>query len=91
MYFHSPEMGSSSNVSPWSVAVPSLYLAAAYAALALPLVALDAFHHVADDTALDSNGTLLALDGTPRPTAGTLPAVDSILDDHLSGIERAVH
>ena len=81
-YLHSPEMGSSSNASPRSVCVPSVPLAAAYAAPAWPLVAVDAFRPVADDTPLASDGTLLALEGillalnsTLLPAAGALPLV----------------
>ena len=71
-YLHSLEMGSSSNVSPRSVCVPSVTLAAVYAASAWPLVAVDAFDPVADDTLFASNGTLLVLDGTLLAFDGTL-------------------
>ena len=78
-YLHSPEMGSSSNASPWWVGVPSVPLSAVYAAPAWPLVALDAIHPVADDTPLVSDGTLLALDGTLLALDGTLLALDGTL------------
>ena len=94
-------MGSFSNVSTWSVGIPSVPLAAAYAAPAWSLFALDAFHPVADDTPSVLNDTLPVLtntlfgvtpvlDDTARPAAGALPPVDPILDDHLHGVEPFV-
>ena len=73
-YLHSPEMGSSSSVSPWSIGVLSLPAAAP----AWPLVALDAFHSVADDTHV--------LDDTPPVLDNTLPGVAPVLDDTLPGV-----
>ena len=68
--------GSSSNASRRSVCVPSVPLAAPYAASAWHLVAVQAFHSVVDYTPPASDSTLLALEGT---LCGVAPVFDDIL------------
>ena len=72
-------MGSSSNVSSWSLSIPSVPLAAAYAAPAWLLVALDAFPPVADDTSRPAADVL-------PPAAADLPQVAPVLNDILPGV-----
>ena len=66
-------------MSPWSVGVPSVPAAAP----TWPLVALDAFHPVADDTPPDLDDTLPGvapvLNDTPRSTADIIPGVEPSL------------
>ena len=68
-------MGSSSSVSPWSVGLPSVPAADP----AWPLVALDAFLPVANDTPRPAAGVL-------PPAAADLPPVAPFLDDTLPGV-----
>ena len=75
-------MGSSSNARQRLVCVPSVPLAAVYAAPAWPLVALCTL------LALDS--ILLALDGTLHPVADVHLLALSPADDLRPGVEQAV-
>ena len=68
-------MGLSSSVSSWLVGIPSVPAAAP----AWPLVALDAFHPVADNTPCVTAGVL-------PPTAADLPPDAHVLKDTLSGV-----
>ena len=96
-YLHSTEMGSSSSVSSRSVDVPLVPAAA----LAWPLVALDAFRTVADETPSPAAGVLFGvapvLNDTHSPNAGVLPLAAAILppvapvhDDTLPGIALVI-